>query len=73
MRTEEELGEAAYAAIYDAQPRQAKDLYEDARAHFGKAIAQAKEAGRVDEVVRLTARIDHIAQVFNHQFRGVGR
>ena len=72
MKTEEEFGEAAYAAMYDAYPRQAKDLYEDARAHFGKAIAQAKVAGRVDEVVRLTARIDHIAQVFNGQFRSVG-
>ena len=72
MKTEEELGEAAYEAMYDALPRQAKDLYEAARAHFGKAVEQAKEAGRADEVARLTARIDHITQVFNHQFRGVG-
>jgi hypothetical protein len=72
VKTEEELGEAAYEAMYDARPHQAKDLYEAACAHLGKAIAQAKEAGRLDEVARLTARIDHIAQVFNHQFRGVG-
>jgi hypothetical protein len=72
VKTAEELGEAAYKAMYDAHPRQVKDLYEAARAHFAKAIADADAAGRVDEIDRLTARLDQIAQVYNHQFRGVG-
>jgi hypothetical protein len=72
MKTEEELGEAAYDAMYDARPRQVKDLYDDACAHFGRAIAQAREGGRDDEVARLTARLEHITKVYNHQFRGIG-
>jgi hypothetical protein len=72
MKTEEELGEAAYDAMYHARPRQVKDLYDDACAHFGHAIVQAKETGRDEEVTRLTARLDHITQIYNHQFRGLG-
>jgi diadenosine tetraphosphate (Ap4A) HIT family hydrolase len=72
VKTAEELGEAAYEAMCDAHPRQAKDFYEAARAHFAKAIADADAAGRGNEIDRLTARLDHIARVYNHQFRGIG-
>jgi len=72
MKTEEELGEAAYEAMYDALPHQVKDLYDDACAHFRKAIAQARDAANPADAARLTARLEHIAAVFNGQFRGIG-
>jgi hypothetical protein len=72
MKTSEELGEAAYDAMYDARPHQVKDYYDDACAHFAKAIAAARQAGLEDEAARLTARLEHITNVYNHQFRGIG-
>jgi hypothetical protein len=69
----ERLAEAAYDAMYDAKPQRAKDYYEDACSYFAKAIDAAKRGGLEDEVTRLTRRRDHVAAVFDHQFRGVGR
>ncbi len=70
---EERLAEAAYSAMYDAPPYLAKAHYEDAREHLGRAIAAAKGAGQDGEARRLAARRDHIAAVYDNQFRGVGR
>jgi hypothetical protein len=63
------LAEAAYDAMYDA--RRPKDSYEDADRYFDQAIAEAKRLGRDDEVARLAARRDHVAAVYNSQFRNV--
>jgi hypothetical protein len=69
----ERLGEAAYAAMYDARPHGVKDCYEDALVHFGRAIETARRACLADEVTRLSRRAEHIERVYNSQFRGVGR
>jgi hypothetical protein len=68
----EALAEAAYDAMYDAQPRAAKDHYDDARGFLSQAIDAAKRAGLHDEVARLTKRQEHITSVWASQFRGVG-
>jgi hypothetical protein len=69
----ERLADAAYAAMYDAKPHNVKDCFEDALLHFGHAIEAAKLAGLADEVVRLTRRVEHVQDVYNSQFRNVGR
>lgn len=69
----EQLGEAAYEAMYEAKSYLVKDLYDDARSCFAKAIDAAKRAGLEHEVARLTRRRDDIVSVYNRQFRGVGR
>jgi hypothetical protein len=69
----ERLGEAAYAAMYDARPHGVKDCYEDALVHFGRAIETARRAHLANEVTRLSRRAEHIERVYNRQFRGVGR
>jgi len=62
------LAEAAYDAMYDA--RRPKDAYEDACGHFHDAMAEAKRLGLTEEVARLSARRDHVQDVYNSQFRG---
>ena len=71
MKNNERLAEAAYDAMYEASPRSAKDYCDDARGFLAEAIDLAKRAGLEDEVVRLTARRDHIVSVYNSQFRGI--
>jgi hypothetical protein len=68
----ERLAEAAYDAMYDARPRGAKDFYDNARGYLTQAIEIAKRAGLDAEAARLTARREHIAAVWDRQFRGVG-
>ena len=68
----ERLAEAAYAAMYDIRPHGVKDRYDDARVHFRRAIEAARSGGLDDEVARLTLRLEHIENVYNNQFRGVG-
>jgi hypothetical protein len=66
----EQLGEAAYEAMYDARDRYAvKPHYEDACRCYSQAIAAAEQMGLSAEATRLTARRDHIQAVYNHQFR----
>ena len=65
--------EASYAAMYDAHPSDVKDHYETARLNLFRAIESAHRAGSDDEAARLATRLEHIQQVYNHQFRGVGR
>ncbi|HZL59753.1 MAG TPA: hypothetical protein VFC38_08625 [Stellaceae bacterium] len=71
MKMNEELAEAAYGAMYQANSSLVKDCFDDARGYFTKAIDMAKRAGLEDEVARLTARRDHIVSVYNTQFRGI--
>ena len=68
----EALAEAAYAAMYEERSFKVKVCYENARFHFGKAIEAAKRAGLADEFARLTQREEHVVNVYNSQFRGVG-
>jgi hypothetical protein len=68
----EQRAEAAYDAMYDARPPAARDFYDDARRHLSEAIEIAKRAGLAEDVARLTTRRDHITDVYDHQFRGVG-
>jgi hypothetical protein len=73
IENNEKLAEAAYDAMYEARPHNVKDCFDDARGYLTEAIAIAKRAGLDDEVTRLTARRDHIVNVYNSQFRGIGR
>jgi len=72
MERNEKLAEAAYDAMYEARPHGVKDCYEEAHGYLTEAIAIASKAGLDDEVTRLMARREHITNVYNHQFRGIG-
>ncbi len=68
----ERRAEAAYTAMYEARPQQVKDLYEEARGHFWRAIEAAWTGLVLAEVVRLSARFAEVDAVYNGQFRGIG-
>jgi hypothetical protein len=59
--------EEAYDRMYEE--RRAKEPYQDACLHFQQAIELARRLGLDTEVARLTARRDHVDQVYNSQFR----
>jgi hypothetical protein len=65
----EALAEAAHEAMYEARLRGAKDCYEQACTHFAGAIDAATRAGLHEEATRLKRRRDHVARVYNSQFR----
>lgn len=65
----EALAEAAYGAMYDAKDHNVKDCYEDASYNLSRAVDVARAHGLAEEVERLSKRIDHIAAVYNSQFR----
>jgi hypothetical protein len=69
----EARAEAAYAAMYDAPPYLAKDHKDDASMWLSRAIDEAKALNLNNEVLRLTARRDHIRAVYDRQFRYAGR
>jgi hypothetical protein len=69
----ERQAEAAYAAMYDAQPYAVKDYHDDAQANFAYAISAAQSAGLTGEAQRLSARAEQVQAVYDSQFRGVGR
>lgn len=69
----EALAEAAYDEMYDARLHRVKDCYEDAMGFLAEAIALAETARLQRTASRLKARRDHIDNVYNHQFRYVGR
>ena len=71
VRTEA-LAEAAYDAMYEARQHGAKDCYDKARMQFDRAIEAAQRAGLFEEAVRLKRRRDHVARVYNSQFRYSG-
>ena len=69
---QERLGEAAYAAMYDATLSYMVKLhYENACGQFRRGIAAAHCAGALDDAERLEKRLAEIREVYNHQFRGV--
>ena len=68
----EALAEAAYDSMYEARLYGAKNRYEEARLHFDHAIEAAHRARLHDEAARLKRRRDHIARVYNSQFRYSG-
>ena len=72
MKRLEALAEAAYEAMYDARPLIVKDCYEDAMGYLEQAIAEADRVGSAVDVKRLARRREHISNVYNSQFRGVG-
>ena len=65
----EALAEAAHEAMYEARLRGARGCYEEARSHFASAIEAAQRAGLHEEATRLKRRRDHVARVYNSQFR----
>jgi hypothetical protein len=65
----EALAEAAHEAMYEARLRGARGCYEEARSHFAGAIEAAQRAGLHEEAARLKRRRDHVARVYNSQFR----
>jgi hypothetical protein len=65
----ERLGDAEYDAMYEDAPHWVKTRHENAHRYFSKAVAAAEQAGLMDEVLRLSARRNHIDAVYNHQFR----
>ncbi len=73
MRDFEARAEAAYTAMYDARSHEEKDLKDDACFYLARAAEIADAMGLNEEAVRLRARSDNIAGVYNSQFRYVGR
>jgi hypothetical protein len=73
IENHEKRAEAAYDAMYEARPHNVRDCFDDAQGYLTEAIAIAKRAGLDDEVARLTVRRDHFVNVYNNQFRGIGR
>ena len=69
----EARAEKAYSAMYDAAPHNVKDCYEDACFYLSQAINLAKKLSLAAEAERLTARMTHVENVYNHQFRYAGR
>ena len=69
----EQKAEAAYSAMYDVRPHNVKDCFDDARLYFSKAIEAAQLSELPDVATRLAARLKSVEEVYNGQFRGVGR
>ena len=69
----ERLAEMAYAAMYEVHPSGVKDLYDETRLYFCRAIEGAQGAGFAELSARLTLRLQHVEAVYNSQFRNVGR
>ena len=68
------MAEASYSATHEARPpHSVKDHYDDAQLYFSRAIEAAQRARLSDEVMRLRLRRQHVENVYNGQFRGVGR
>jgi hypothetical protein len=65
----EALAEAAYDAMYEARLHGARDCYDKARFHYDRAVEAAQRAGLFEEASRLKRRRDHVARVYNSQFR----
>ena len=70
MADYEAKAEAAYAAMYDAQPWDEKDLKDDALFYLARAIEVAEALALGEETSRLKARVENIMGVHNSQFRG---
>jgi hypothetical protein len=62
----EAMAEAEYDEMYDA--RYPTGAYSRAKETFYAAIALAEKLGRQDEAERLKKRLQHVKEVFRHQF-----
>jgi hypothetical protein len=69
----EQKAEAAYAAMYDAEPWNEKDLKDDALLFLARAQEIADTLNLTEDAERLRARADNIMGVWNSQFRYRGR
>lgn len=64
------MAEAAYDKMYDAKYYyEARECYDEAFQCLQEAIKIARARKMDKEVARLTARQDHIYNVYSHQFR----
>jgi hypothetical protein len=63
------LGEKAYSDMYDVVFSGATAHYSDAKEAFYSAISTARDLELTDEMQALHARLDHIKNVFRHQFK----
>lgn len=70
MAEYETKAESAYAQMYDAQPRDEKDLKDDALFYLARAIEIAQALRLEEDETRLRARVDNIRGVYNSQVRG---
>jgi hypothetical protein len=68
----EAFAEAAYDAMYEARLHGARLRYDEAQRHFDQAIEAASRAGLHEEAARLKRRRDHVARIYNSQFRYSG-
>ncbi len=62
----EAIAEHAYAEMYDSNSPTAS--YSEAKEAFHDAIAYARSIGRRKDVERLERRLEHVKNVFRHQF-----
>jgi hypothetical protein len=69
----EQLAEASYSAMYDARPHNVKDCHDDAQLYYQQAMEAARRSGLAGDVARLIERSKHVEDVYNSQFRGIGR
>jgi hypothetical protein len=63
------LGEKAYSDMYDVVFSGASAHYSDAKEAFYSAISTARDLELTDEERALNGRLDHIKNVFRHQFK----
>ena len=66
----ERKAEAAYAAMYEAESWNQKDLKDDASFYLARALEIAEQLGLDEDADRLRARGENIRGVWNSQFRG---
>jgi hypothetical protein len=66
----EQKAEAAYAAMYDAEWWDQKDLKDDASFCVARALEIARELDLTDDEERLRKRGENILGVWNSQYRG---
>jgi hypothetical protein len=69
----EQKAEAAYAAMYDAEPWNEKDLKDDALFYLARAQEIADQLALAEDLDRLRARTANIVGVWDCQFRYPGR
>jgi hypothetical protein len=66
----EEKAEAAYAAMYEAESWNQKDLKDDASFYLARALEIAVALRLEDDAQRIRERSENILGVWNSQFRG---
>jgi hypothetical protein len=66
----ERKAEAAYAALYDAESWNQKDLKDDAFFYLARALEIAEQLGLSEDAERLRKRGENILGVWDSQFRG---